>query len=140
MTTYNDLEAAVLPLLEAYEVDLTKHDRKAIEDNAGVPFLHWTRQHGTHIVFMPPSEGYPKEGERIPYLFGTADRWHIIKDVTVLPEHFLKPRNTPAIAVYHFDGQQLRKITVEKAKDIAYAYRYRIQTQWTSERRPLCAY
>ena len=49
MNVYEELQEMSLPLLEAYETDLT-HDKNWIEENPGVPFMHYTRATGTHLI------------------------------------------------------------------------------------------
>ena len=133
MTIYGQLEKAVLPLLRGYREDLTTHDKKAIGNRGGVPFVHYGRDNGTHIVFLGDSSTYPAEGVHVPYLFSSADRWHILKECTVLADHFTSEYNPPAKIVHYFDGRNLRRITVAQSVDIATAYQTRMRSLWRVE-------
>jgi len=46
------------------------------------PFLHFTRAYGTQLILMPPSDHpcWPKDGEVVPYIFGKANRLHILQE------------------------------------------------------------
>jgi hypothetical protein len=87
-TVYEQLESHVLPQMEGYTEDLTKHDRQWIEDNPGVPFIHMTRSTGTIIIGLhsADSDYFPKYGETVRYLFGFVGRQHILRDGTSLVE------------------------------------------------------
>ena len=78
-TAYNQIEKLALPFIEAFHDDLFKHDKNCIEShNIDTPFLHFTGSTGTHIVMMEPYEEYPGKNIRVPYIFGSADRWQIL--------------------------------------------------------------
>lgn len=135
-TAYEQLVDACLPLIEAYRDDLLKHDKLWFEQNPGVPFLHWTRPCGTTICGLPAADSYPKGGERVKYLFGTADRWHLLKEVVEMAEHHTRPSNSPEqFTCHHFDGKKLRKITIETAVDVARQYVRRIEAEWNKRNR-----
>ena len=138
LVIYDQLEAACLPMMTGYQTDLTQHDREAIEENPCVPFLHWMRDTNTHIDFLKDASEYPKAGERVRYLFGHADRWHIVGEVQSMAEYFTRPCNEPGrYTVHHYDGVKLRKITVEKAVEIARAYRKRIESEFAKTPDPM---
>ena len=122
---YEQLEAHCLPLIEAYHADLTKHDREAIENNPDVPFLHWTRRSGTWLIHLWPLEKLPKKGERVKYLFGTADREHIVREAATLARSFVNDRDG-ILCCYYFDGQKLWWLTVGEAYDRARQYHHRM--------------
>ena len=130
MSVYEQLEAATLPLIEAYREDLTKHDRSAIEESPDLPFLHWTRSTGTHIVFLQGDDTLPAEGERVKYLFGTADRVHIVRQVVEMARSFTRPNDPPSSAVHYFDGRKLHAITAARAVEIAEQYRRSMFESW----------
>lgn len=135
-SVYDQLEAACLPLITAFHNDLLVHDLAIIADHPGVPFLHWTRDTGTTIVMLTPAAEYPGRGVRVPYLFGTADRWHIVSQVTEIAAYHLKPSNDPArYTCHHWDGSRLRRITVEQAVKVAAEYRRGVESGWTQENR-----
>lgn len=135
-TVYEQLVDACLPLIEAYHDDLVKHDKAWLEENPGVPFLHWTRPGGTTIFGLPAADTYPKSGEYVKYLFATADRWHILKEAVKAAEYHTMPSNDPEkFTCHHFDGTRLRKISVETAVDVARQYVRRIESEWQKQNR-----
>ncbi|MCH8044088.1 MAG: hypothetical protein IID44_10275 [Planctomycetes bacterium] len=117
------------PLLEAHFGDLDI-DREMIDGSPGTEFLHWSRLLGTTMDLLFETEDLPAAGEHIPYLFGTADRHHIIKRVVSIAEHYTNPYTDRPLLVLYFDGRRLHKITAERAVDIAKSYRHRLETEW----------
>ncbi|HUU87522.1 MAG TPA: hypothetical protein VMX17_07180 [Candidatus Glassbacteria bacterium] len=110
--------------IKDYRDDLLIHDKNAIEDNPNIPFLHFTGESGTIIEFLIPFEKYPKKGERIPYLFGTADRQHILEQIKEMV--FAARKSTRQDLILYYDGMtnthNLFDITQDKAEDIVTAY------------------
>jgi hypothetical protein len=140
MTTFDSLFALASPTLQGYRDDLEKHDREAIEANPGVPFIHWTRRNGTHITFLPEADTYPRDGVTVPYLFGHADRWHILREKDCNARFFLDPcyeDTTAGAMVVYFDGRRLSEVTVTKALEIVKVYQRRIEAEWRGPRAPV---
>jgi hypothetical protein len=139
MSVYQELESLCLPLITHWREDLTKHDREGIEqEHPGVPFLHWTRDTGTNISFLIPWDAYPKLGEVVPFLFGVADREHLLNEVVGFAEWHAKGINDPKrFTVHYFDGKKLKQITVQKAVQIAKEYAAGIQRLWNVEKNVL---
>ena len=131
LTVYQQLEDACLPLIEAFHNDLIVHDRKTLEDNPGMPFLHWTRDTGTNICMLEPADAYPPKGKSIPYLFGHSERGHILKQTETFGDYHTRPANNPGrYTCHHFDGVKLRKISLDTAVDLCKAYARRIRAEW----------
>jgi len=130
MSIFDQLQAACLPHLEAYRDDLVKHDKEIIANRHGVPFVHVTRANGTHICFMPSAADYPAPGVYVPYLFGTANRDHVLEQVVTFVDYWLRPCAETVKAVYWFDGQRLRKIDLEKAQKLLRDYGRRVRDTW----------
>lgn len=130
---YKQLEIACLPLIEAYHDDLLKHDREMITDNEGVPFLHYTRSCGTHLFLMHGSDNLPKKGDRIPFLFGTADRYQIAKGVVDCAASCVRDGNIHNL-VHYFDGTRLKRLDgTKEALDVAEEYFRRLRREWSNE-------
>ena len=125
--TYEQLERLALPHLETFRADLTEHDRRWIENNPDTPFVHMTRDTGTILTGLYPadSNAFPADGDRIPYLFGHADRWHMLRDGTSLicraeGEH-----------IYHYcNGRTVRPITHAEAQTIRRDYIRTVSAAW----------
>ena len=131
MSAYEQLEAAVSPILLHYRNDLLVHDRAAVEEHPGVPFLHWACDSHTHILFLIPPDEYPQAGKWIPYLFGQADRSHLLRQVTEMAEYFVRPTNNPdRYTVHHFTAGRLIKIDPRKAVEVAERYSRQIRHAW----------
>jgi hypothetical protein len=128
--SYAQLHQLVSPFLKSYRDDLEKHDKAAIEAHPGCPYLHYTRESGTHILFLIPANEYPKEGDYVPYLFGMAGRDHILRQVVVMAEYWLNPCEVRPLLTLWFDGNKFHTITAEKALEIARSYWMRIDSEW----------
>ena len=128
---YAQLHDRVLPHLEQYHNDLLVHDRQAIADWPGVPFLHWTRACGTHLLLLPPADShlFPPPGLEVPYLFGHAGREHLLSQVTVIAEYPV--HNDHTRACFHCDGTRLQPIPIHHALTIARQYVARICDEWS---------
>lgn len=130
MNLYTELEAQVLPALEAYKDDLLVHDKKFITDNPGVPFLHYTRRTGTTIIPLHAPETYPKKGVKIPYLLGEADREHILENSLVsMAEYHTNTLNGTFVCRF-YNGERLRSISVLEAVKIAKRHAQYVRANW----------
>lgn len=137
MNSYQQLFAAVSDHVECFCTDLTKHDRQAIEAYPTLPYLHWARSCGTTLLFLPPidDDSWPKYGERVKYLFGSADRDHVLdQKIVVAKYHTIKSNSPESFRCHHFDGSRLRAITVDAAVVVAERYAVKIRETWRIER------
>jgi hypothetical protein len=125
---YFTLKAAALPRIESYHRDLLVHDRREIRRKPACPFLHLTRQYGTYLTMLIPSTDYPPQGMEVPYLFGHADRWHILKERAGCMEYGKK--HHPNALLHYFDGKTLRTITYDQASEIVRQYTARITAEF----------
>lgn len=137
---YDELKRLTWPLIEAFEDDLLKHDRQMIEQHEpGTPFLHYTRATGTHLFMLIPADEYPRKGEYVPFLFGHADREHLVQSVVDVARGFvrrLETGDTPQKLVLHFDGRKFRQVNERKAHEIARDYAGSVRAAWErAERR-----
>ena len=136
MNIYKQLRKKSLPLLEAYETDLAI-DQRWIEENSSVPFMHYTRATGTHLVPLPrdSSTGYPAPGVRVKYLFGTADREKILQDKLEMQAWFESPaRESPRLILY-YDGKTLQPVTLKNAREIMEDYVRTTRSEWALQRK-----
>lgn len=128
---YPQLYAAVQHLVVHYRDDLVKHDQRFLSAHAnqGVPFLHWTRQHGTDIKFLFQFDApfWPAKGEDVPYLFGHANRERILDSVVVTAQYWHDQAN---IVGHYWTGMVLRPVTTAKALDIAKAHKGSVLYAW----------
>jgi len=137
MDVYQQLFATVGAYVTDFATDLTKHDRAALAERPGVAFLHYARPTGTTLVWLPPidADDYPCYGNRVKYLFGTADRDHILQQKIDLAKYHTRPSSSPdQFIAHHYDGQRLRPITVGDGVTIAERYAAAIRRVWNAER------
>lgn len=129
-TVYKQLRAACLPLMTHFKADLVAHDRRTLRRHGGTPFLHWTRQLGTHLLLLIAHDEFPPAGQCVPFLFGTADRNHLLDQAVSAARCWTEPCNGTVVAVHYFNGHILRKIDVHKATEIARQYAVKIRREW----------
>ncbi len=131
LQAYTEIEAAALPLIEHYQTDLTKHDRNAIYANDGAAFLHATRSHGTLIFSFRPhdSPAYPDAWQQVPYLFGTADRRHILTQ----DGHVIRSNDRSGDTWHHWTGKTLQRITHAEAVKKWNEHEARILERWNQD-------
>jgi len=134
-TIYRELRKRCLRLIEHYHDDLLVHDRRIIRNFQGTPFLHWTRCTGTCIEMLHPhdDDSWPKKGERVKYLFSTADREHILRQCVGTSEYRANKMNSETRLVLYHDGKgtNLREIDVLQAVQIAKEHQRRVLHMWS---------
>lgn len=134
MSIYALLESRCLPLIRAFHDDLLKHDKAAIAESPGMPFVHWTRDCGTHIQMLPPPdhECFPKAGVFVPFLFGTVDREGLLKAMLSMADyHAMATSNPERFTVHYFDGKRLRLVTVQAAREIVRDHVCAVRAAWS---------
>ena len=140
LLTASEVHAALVrevdSLITHYRDDLLVHDlnnlKKCLD---GTPFLHFTRDTGTYMVMLIGADEYPAKGERVPYLFGSADREHCLNGVWDVVNHCTDGFYGQHVCHY-YDGRTLRKVTNVQARNIASEYTATIRSQWA---RGICA-
>ena len=116
-----------------YQTDLQEIDQRLIAQHPGVPFLHWTRDMGTHLAFLhePDWTGWPAKGVQVNYLFGMADREHIMRSETKgTAEYMVSHYADDKILVHHVDREGVHKITAKLAKVMCDYYVERVLRAW----------
>lgn len=128
---FQAVKERALPLIEAYHDDVHVHDLRAIAENPGAPFLHFTGACGTHIVFLYQAGDYPAAGKKVPHVFGESGRDHILGEIPGLV------RGMPGWGrdrlVLYFNGFTVRQISQARAESIATDYRDRVAAEWRRE-------
>jgi hypothetical protein len=126
------LHRAVNHLVRSYRTDLD-HDCNAIEA-CDYPFLHWTRDSGTSMEFLPPpdSDAFPPAGVEVPYLFGHATREHMANQLVEYAKFWTQ--NTH-LACHYWNGRELTQITPQRAWEIADAHRRHLHATWGEAQR-----
>lgn len=116
MKTIEQFKHDCLQVIEFYQSDLN-YDLEIL--NAGWPALFFAYKCGSHAIVLHPFESYPPGGDTVPYLFGRADRWHILHQVKSLLE-CESVKNAPLI--HYFDGRRIKLIDIDKAISIVEHY------------------
>lgn len=127
---YRQLFELTTAEIKDYRADLETHDRRAIEERPGVRFLHWTWSSGTFLTFLPPADAFPREGVTQPFLFGEADREHLLDSIVSMAEYFTLPYNRVPRRTLYFDGARFQIISAQKALTIAKDYARAIRNHW----------
>jgi hypothetical protein len=76
----NKMLSIVTRKTKYFQTDFTKHDIAFIKDNPTAKFIWIVREMGTNISIFHTNESLPVAGEQVKYLFGHADRYHILTD------------------------------------------------------------
>jgi len=131
--TYTELRDKVQGLIKNYRQDLTKHDRLFINKNPKIKMIHITRESGTHLIQLVKANKYPKNGERVKYLFGTANREEILKNnIDHINCVYRAFGENSVKAVNYFNGVKWVNVTRGKAQSILDTYGKDIRTQWNT--------
>lgn len=128
---WNDLYAACLDKIKDYQDDLLVHDKEWILANPGVPFIHATRNSGTHLIALRRLSDYPPEGVHVPYVFGQADRWKMMRDAKEWLSAVSRTWHDGDIKQYlYYEGSQLWPTTLKEATRIAEDYIKLVTRVW----------
>ncbi len=130
MNIYEQLHKRSLPFLKAYKTDLMAHDKDWIEVNPGVPFMHYTRAVGTHLISLNPPNSYPPAGRKLKYLFGVADREKILQGKLEMQDWFENALREPPRLILRYDGRTLQPVTMRKARKTLEDYVHAIRSEW----------
>jgi hypothetical protein len=117
--TFNQLFKLTDKHVKSYRDDLIKHDFNSIEKRPGIKFIHITRKTGTCIVFLSDilkdlKEIQPTTGQTF-FKEGTTTE-EVIKLKKTFIDYYLE--NTTFEKVCFFDGNKVKAITADKAKNI----------------------
>ena len=138
VSVYQQIKRLSLPLIEHYHDDLLKHDLAWLRNpkHRGVPFLHWTRDMGTDLAGLFPTdhEAWPKAGELKPYLFGKSKREHFLRHAVINAQCRARwtKGSDKSLLVLYFDGVKLKQIDCVKAVGIAEGHERRVLREWGS--------
>lgn len=141
---YFELTRICGPVIKYYRADLFEHDREAILQKPSVPYVHIVKESQTQMYFFPPAdhESWPAVGERVRYLFGSADRYHILRQACECLEAQEREirLSTSEVLVHHFerpnDRPKLRRITLDEAIQIARHHRRAVLETWNKPGEP----
>ena len=127
-TAYSRVYDLCSPVVTHYRDDLLKHDHASITANPDMPFIIWARECGTHLLMFHSSDSFPAAGVRVKYLFGDADREHMLNGVLSVAEHCERDNETRRVV--YCDGTRVRTITKAQATKHIREYCALIRRQW----------
>jgi hypothetical protein len=132
---YTELKPLVLQVLTHYKKDFFVHDRRMMRNFPRTNFLHFTRATGTQLILLHQfdSESFPAEGEKIPYLFGHADRHHILNQIPECVKYLAL--NTVSTCRFYFAGtkdcfRSIVELSPQEAINHAERYVSMIRNAW----------
>ena len=126
MNLHAQLVEKTLPIIKHYQNDLLVHDKNQMERYPNRPFIHFTGDTGTHMVTLFYLEDYPSRFEQVPYLFGQADRHHILDQLAVMVDAISRCNRMDMII--YSDGDDLYEISYETAKSKVAEYTRKMKT------------
>jgi hypothetical protein len=120
--------------LERYKTDIAIDNESFNEMAAagGAPFLYVCRLAGTHLQKLS-TQGYPKAGERIPYLFGTSTREEILNGEAGMIDNIRKTFGEQEVLILYYDGETLRRVMMDEAHHIAQTFKANTLAAWENE-------
>jgi len=127
---HSQLVALCDEIITGFRDDLLVHDLNGIkQQTVNTPFLHYTRDTGTYMLHLIAASEYPAKDKFVPYLFGHADREHILHEAVNMV-NCMANRKFGQHVCHYFDGRKVRKITMDKAVEIIREYKVGIHRQW----------
>ena len=120
-----------LDVIKSYQSDLD-YDLAMIE--RGETCLIFTHAMGSHAIHLHDYSDYPLEGVQVSYLFGQADRWHILKECASVLE-CESVRNAPLVHYYDASVGSIKEITFVQACDLVDKYQKRMINLFNQDRK-----
>ena len=119
-----------LPLMTNYIKDLLTHDKEQLDklDNS-IPFIHFTRKMGTGLIILS-SDNWPARGETIPYIFGTADRNHLLREVKNTANHY----KSNCVLIQFYDGNKLHVMSHDEIMCLVDTFQHETISKWSKEK------
>jgi hypothetical protein len=127
---YTKLHDAVIGTLEAYQEDLTKHDKNTLSEYPGAEFLHFTRSTGTWLYILDVS-AFPPTDDPVPYMFGMSTRRKILSGLVTNIERVCADNKL----IHHHKNGKLRTVRPAEAIFIASDFVRRAIKQWDAQRK-----
>jgi len=108
VATFEKIRELAEPIMTAYQSDL-EHDRKWLQENQGKPFIHVTRESGTHLIPVPRKDSFIDDSP-VPHLFGEAKPSEICRQ----QENCLRRELRESAKLWlRFDGKRLSVSSAE---------------------------
>lgn len=130
--------AIALPIVTDYRTDIM-HDAAAMQHYDRRPAVISLRPSGTFFGAMPAHDDpeFPPAGQTVPYLFGFADREHVLKQTSAV---IAGPRENWTYVHLHAEPYRAARIVTRAAAlDIITQYQNATRQAWTRSRLRLTA-
>ena len=127
--TLEQFKTDSLAIIESFKSDLD-YDIEMI--NRGETCLIFTHCCGSHAIHLHDYSGYPPCGVSVPYLFGHADRWHILKECSSVLE-CESVKNAPLIHYFDSSVGRIREISFAQACDVVKQYQSRMTNLFNND-------
>jgi len=120
-TIYEQVKELSLPIIQNYHNDLLQWDKKSIESNPKIRFLHFTGNTGTNLIWLLPLKefGFDKSKYQNQYEYYKKCKTVIGLAITLVK---MMPQVNRKKLILYFDGKKLRTINQQKAEEIAEDY------------------
>jgi hypothetical protein len=122
------LATLAFDVIEHHTTDLL-HDLRKILSTPNVPHIVSADKHGSYIATLYPANHpeWPAPGERVPYLFGTATREHILDQTSA----YIRPGAELFLYVPDRAYSTCGIITKASARERIAEYIATVHRQWT---------
>jgi hypothetical protein len=122
-----ELIMATEKVIKSYRDDLFVHDLSALEDMESrnhhvAPFFHIAYESGTILDFLYPMGDYPYGNSRIPFLFGTVDKFELLESVGNSLRSG-QAQHERALVHYYTGNGELQSVSLTEAGEIVAAYK-----------------
>lgn len=101
-------------ILQNYLRDFYYHDRNHIESDPYRKFILCIRENGSHLTLMHNAEDYPCDGEIVPFVFGQADREHILTNTREALQYIMSESKQ----FFYFDGENVHDVDPSDASRV----------------------
>ena len=105
-------------------------DIDCIKDKQNVPFIHYLRENGSHIIFLNPVNTYPLIGQRVKYLFGYVNRYQLLDTKQESHDAIIKNFKEQLISCHYFNGYEFLKVESSNIGNILKDYKEKIERLW----------
>lgn len=109
MLVFDQLQRIAKPVMRSFTSDLI-HDANWIEANPGAPFIHVTRETGTHLIPFPDPADFVDDAPQ-PFLFSEARPSEICRQMVKLMQGVLKESGKVWL---YCDGKRLHRWSRER--------------------------
>jgi len=120
-------EKTVVDYRSDIDIDCKEIDKGELRGLVGL------RESGTTLIPFTPAEKYPLKGEKVPYLFGRADREHLLQDVQGMTGYIIESPEHRIIL--YLSGEKIYRVDYKTARALAALYIQDTKRKWNMAKR-----